>query len=351
MRRPIPSFASLCLVLAAGCDAAGTKPTDNGDNPYGLTLTGPGVLSVSPLDTTTIYSITPLGKVAPPGHVLPTDHIYISFVDAWSGQQQLNDCSARPVRAAGAGVIDFILATEARGDTKVDVQMTKTFHYYYDHVLLNAGMTLGKHVNAGDTIATTTGSCPSIDLGVWDGDYTPPGYVNTNRYAGQSLHVVPPLRYFSEPLRTALYRRVRLFEGVPSDKDGRTDWGVKGRLAGDWFHSSLATASAGTVGGPDGWPKSLSFLYDYFSRAPLLSVGGTVSPALVTPIPAAIGDPAMLGVADGVIAFATQAYNGLVNPGWFLIQMTTEDRLRIEFFATATSRPASFTSAAQDYVR
>jgi len=31
--------------------------------------------------------------------------------------------------------------------------------------------------------------------------------------------------------------------------------------------------------------------------------------------------------------------------------MTAEDRLRIEFSAGASSRPATFTSAAQDYVR
>ena len=342
---------ALCLALAA-CGGHETTSPPDGNNPYGLTNTGPGVLSVTPLDTTTIFAITPLGQVAPPGHTLPTDHIYISFVDPWNGQQQLNDCSARPVRAAGAGVIDFVIVTEPTGgDTKVDVQMSKTFHYYYDHVLLRPGMVPGTHVSAGDTIATTTGRCPSIDLGVWDTDFTPTGFVNTDRYVGQTLHVVPPLRYFPEPLRSALYRRVRLFDGVPTDKDGRTDWGVRGRLAGDWFHSSLATASASTVGGPDGWPKHLSFAYDFFSRAPILSIGGTVSPALVTWVPATVGDPATLGVSSGLVAFATQAYNGRLVAGWILVQMIADDRLRIEFVAGATSRPAGFTAAAQEYVR
>lgn len=348
-------FPALCLALAACGGACGghdtTSPPD-GYNPYGLANTGPGVLSVSPLDTTTVFAITPLGKVAPPGHTLPTDHIYIMFVDPWGSNQQNNDCRARPVRAAGAGVIDFIYVSEpALGDTKVDVQMSKTFHYYYDHILLRPGYVLGTHVNAGDTIATTTGRCPSIDLGAWDTDVTPPGLVNTDRYSGQSLHVVPPLRYFPEPLRSALYRRVRLFDGVPFDKDGRTDWGVKGRLAGDWFHASLALASASTVAGSDSWPKSLSFLYDYFNRQPLLSIGGTIGPALVTPVPTSVGDPAAISVSSGLVAFATQAYNGLWQPGWILVQMLADDRLRIEFAAGATSRPAGFTAAAQDYVR
>jgi hypothetical protein len=247
-------------------------------------------------------------------------------------------------------VIDFVLVTEAAGDTKVDVQVTASFHYYYDHVLLRPGYTVGTRVAAGDTIATTTGRCPSIDLGVWDSELTPSGFVNPNRYAGQSLHVLPPLRYFAEPLRSALYARVRLFQGVPSDKDGRTDWGVKGRLAGDWFHSSLASATSEVVGGPSGWPKSLAFAYDFFDRRPLLSVGGTISPPLVTPLPAGV-EPSAVSPTDGVVAFATQAYNGKLLAGWFLVQMTADDRIRIEFFAGATSRPAAFTVAAQEYVR
>lgn len=338
------------LLAAAACGGGrATSPGDAG-NPYGLPASGPAQLTVAPLDTSTIFAVTPLGQIAPPGHVLPTDHIYISFVDPWSGSQQNNDCRARPVRAAAPGVITFVLATEAAGDTKVDVQVTASFHYYYDHVLLRPGYTVGTRVAAGDTIATTTGRCPSIDLGVWDTGVTPGGFVNPSRYAGQSLHVLPPLRYFVEPLRSALYARVRLFAGVPADKDGRTDWGVKGRLAGDWFHSTLASAGADVVGGPSGWPRSLAFAYDYFDRRPLLSVGGTISPPLVTPLPAGL-DPATVSPATGVVAFATQAYNGMLRPGWFLVQMTADDRLRIEFFADATARPAAFTAAAQEYVR
>ena len=348
---PSLAIAALLTLLAACGGTSGTGPTDNGDNPYGLTTTGPGVLSVSPLDTSTIYAITPLGKMAPPGHVLPTDHIYISFVDPWGGNQQNNECSARPVRAAGAGVITFILVTEAAGDTKVDVQMTKTFHYYYDHVLLRPGMTLGTHVNAGDTIATTTGRCPSMDLGAWDTDYTPPGFVNTRRYAYQSLHVVPPLRYFPEPLRSALYRRVRLFDGVPADKDGRTDWGVKGRLAGDWFHISIANDSAGVVGGPDGWPKSISFAYDYGSGAPVISIGGTIATPGALTIAPGFPDFATVSVASGVVAYQGTPNVGLIQPGWLLVQMTADDRIKVEYFAGATARPAAFTGAAQDYVR
>lgn len=346
MRRSL-TFALACLL---GCKGGSSTAPGDSENPYGLTGRGPVPLTVFPLDLSTVYSISPLGKMAPPGHVLPTDHIYIAFVDAFGGNQQNNDCSARQVRAAADGVVDFTLVTESGGDTKVDVQVNATFHYYYDHVLLRPGVALGTRVHAGDTIATTTGRCPSMDLGVWDSGLTPSNFVNPARYAGQTLHVLPPLKQFNEPLRSALYAKVLVFEGVPSDKDGRIDTGVAGRLAGDWFHSSIASADASQTMGPAGWPKSLSFSPDYFNQRPLLSIGGTVAPAMITPLPPSV-DPTTWSVSSGRLAFATAAYNGLYQPGWILAQLIAADRLRIEFFAGATAQPSGFTSAAQDYVR
>jgi hypothetical protein len=345
--------ASLFVLGLAACGDGGahTVAPDEAWNPYHLTTTGPGVLSVTPLDTSTIFAITPLGSLAPPGHVLPTDHIYISYVDPWNGNQQNNDCRARPVRAAGSGVIDFIMATEAQGDTKVDVQMTKTFHYYYDHVLLKPGMVLGTRVNAGDTIATTTGRCPSMDLGVFDFDATPTGFVNTKRYAGGSLHVVPPLRYFIEPLRTFLYAHVRVIDGVPADKDGRTDFGIRGKLVGDWFHSSLANDSASVISSSVGWSKSISFAYEWFAHAPRISVGGVIaSPGLLAIAPTD-PDPATISVASGKVAYRGTSVLGSIGSGWVLVEMLTDERMRIEFFQNASTRPTAFTSAAQEYVR
>src|SRR5258706_7496571 len=138
------SLGSVALVALCACGGHG--PTSSGDaardgsNPYGVTATGPGVLSVSPLDTTTVFAASPLGKLAPPGHTLPTDHVYITFIDAWGGNVQAADCSKRPVYAAGSGVVAWTFVTETAGDTKVDVQMTETLHYYYDHVLLLPGI-------------------------------------------------------------------------------------------------------------------------------------------------------------------------------------------------------------------
>lgn len=346
--RAVTGGAAAMAIAACG---EGTGPSPE-DNRFGITATGPGVLSVSPLDTSTHFGGSPLGYLAPPGHVLPTDHVYLYFVDPWGFQPQGRDCSPRPVRAAGSGVVTFILVTEAAGDTKVNVQMTRTFQYFYDHVILKPGIVVGTHVNAGDTIATTTGRCPSIDLGVYDLDVTNSGLVNTSRYGPASLHTASPYKYFSEPLRTWMYNHVRMMEGVPANKDGRVDWGIRGRLAGDWFHASLAGESANVIGGPTGWTKSLSFAYDWYDNTQRrISIGGSIAPAgvvRVAPTDPAFGD---VQVASGVVAYQTTKTMGSITDGWLLVQMTAEDRLRVQYFPGATVRPLGFTAAAHDYVR
>jgi hypothetical protein len=142
---------------------------------------------------------------------------------------------------------------------------------------------------------------------------------------------------------------VRLFEGVPADKDGRVDWGVRGRLVGDWFHASLGSqASAGT---PDAWPKSVAFAYDWFDGAPRISIGGVIAMAGVLAIAAGDPDPAAVNVASGLVAYQGTRKLGGIGSGWLLAQMLAEDRIKLEFFPGATSRPAAFTAAAQEYLR
>lgn len=341
--------AAALLVAVTACSGGG--PTDpSGTNPYGLTITGPGVLSVSPIDTASVISVSPLGKLGPPDHTLPTDHGYITFVDAYGGNQQNNDCRKRPIYAAGAGVVTFVLVTETRGDTKIDIQMTQTFHYYYDHVLLLSGIAPGSRVIAGQQIGTTTGFCPSFDLGAYDLDVTLPGLVNQARYGDNTRHTVSPYKYFSEPLRSFYYSRSRLFEGVPTNRDGRIDFGVAGRLSGDWFHSSLPV-DAGSSGSPVGWAKSLAFAYDWYNGSARVSVGGTIAAPFSGSIGATDPDPATVTTATGVVGYQISRPGATETYGWMLVQMTASDRIRVEFFLGATSRPAGFTAAAQEYLR
>jgi len=76
-------MACALLLSLLACGGGGGSSGGNGGDiiTAGITATGPGVLSVSPLDTSTLIWATPLGSLAPPGHVLPTDHVYLMFVD------------------------------------------------------------------------------------------------------------------------------------------------------------------------------------------------------------------------------------------------------------------------------
>lgn len=349
-------FVLLLLLGACSGDDGGNNGAHSGgtDNPWGITASGPGVLSVSPLDPATLVTATPLGKLAPPGHVLPTDHVYLSYVDPWSGQQQNNDCSKRPIYAAGGGVVMFVMQTETAGDLKVMIQMTRTFYYYYDHVLLEPGIAVGSRVNAGDRIGTTTGRCPSIDLGVIDLEVNPPGLVKPSRYGDFGAHAASPYKYFTPELQTLYYSKVRLPEGVPADKDGRIDWGVAGTLAGDWFHESLANAPASTVMGPDGWGKTLAFAYDWYDGTPRISIGGLIATPGVLAIGNGDPDPKTVTPASGPVVYRTTRKLGLIADGHLLVAMSGPERIRVEYFpatAIASAPPTTFTAAAKEYVR
>lgn len=335
--------------MVSACGGGGgnkvTGPSSN--NPYSL-ATGRAVLSVSPIDPDAIFAASPLGKLGPPDHTLPTDHVYITFVNAFDSNQN-NDCtSLRPIYAAGSGVVTFVLATDARGNTKVDVQMTASFHYYYDHVVLLPGITQGTPVTAGQQIGTTAG-CPSFDIGAYDLDVTLPGLVNPTRYGISTRHAVSPYVYFSEPLRALYYSRSRVFEGVPGNRDGRIDYGVAGRLVGDWFHSSLPV-DTNSAGSPAGWAKSIAFAYDWYDGTPRISVGGTISPPFVGSIGADDPDPATVSLSNGLVTYQVKLPGARETYGWLLVQMTTADRIRVQFFP-GPSRPAAFTTSLQEYLR
>lgn len=341
----VTAFVASSLIACGG--GGGPSVGTNQGLPDGVSGTGPGILSVSPLDLSTLVAATPLGNLAPPGHVLPTDHVYLSFVDprgALTGQ----DCSPRNVYAAGSGVVNFLLQTETAGDTKVMVQMTRTFFYYYDHVRLVPGIKVGSKVTAGEKIATTTGRCPSIDLGVYDLDVNPPGFLRPSRYGEMGAHPASPYKYFSEALRAIYYAKVRVFEGVPVDKDGRLDWGIQGRLSGDWFHTSLPANASATD--PDGWARTVSFCYDWYDRTPKISIGGTIASPVVLTIGKGDLDPAQASTASGMLAYRDTPTGPQNRAGWVLVQMLADDRIKIEYFS-GDSRPIGFSNAAQEYIR
>ncbi|MEP7384119.1 MAG: hypothetical protein ABI910_20745 [Gemmatimonadota bacterium] len=336
---------SLLLAACGGDSGNAISPTHPVvDPPPGAVA----AFTVSPVALDSVAIITPLGNLAPPGHVLPTDHAYMYAVD-FDQRPIQRDSAVRGVYAPATGAIDFMYL-QAGGDSKVQFRVTEDFSYYLDHVVLLAGLTVGTIVHAGDLVGHTNPG-GAIDLGAWDRKVTNTGFVNPRRYGEQSLHVVSPWSRFTEPLRSQIYARLRRHPSA-TERDARIDFGVTGRLVGDWFHESLPVTAAESSG-PNGWPKSISFAFDYYDPSKVrISIGGTLASAGVWGITPEAPRPRDVQVASGKVAYrlmyteSTQVQYGLL-----LVEMLAEDRLRIEVFVGNQDGDAAFDGNAMIYLR
>ena len=72
MREALAAAAALSPLLLLAC--GGGPPSSPGSSTSGGSL----VFKASPLELSTIRQIVPLGNLNPPGHTLPTDHIYVN---------------------------------------------------------------------------------------------------------------------------------------------------------------------------------------------------------------------------------------------------------------------------------
>jgi hypothetical protein len=66
----------LILLLLPSCGGGGGGSNGGGN---GLPP-GPGTFSVSPIEVAAITNLEPLGAMNPPGHTIPTDHVYFYYV-------------------------------------------------------------------------------------------------------------------------------------------------------------------------------------------------------------------------------------------------------------------------------
>lgn len=305
-------------------------------------------LQICPLDLAEIRSITPLGNLNPRGgHVFPTDHIYLDY-----GRRE-----GLPVRAPTSGRI-FAMRGQIRDDFKIEVQVSDRFSYYVTHVLPVKGLSVGSTVDSGEIIAHTSGRS-MLDLGCGDTHVTLKGFVNPDRYPASTLHCFSPLRLYDEPLRTQLYSKV-IRDGA--DKDGRIDYDIAGRLAGNWFLAGLSVAES-SRGSPQTWAKQLAFAYDVRQpHARRVSIGGTTAPAGLYELSAVSPDPAEIDVKSGLVRLiltipepqetGSPHRKSVSAVGILLVQMLTPSRVKVEFFRGGKAEEiTAFTESARVYER
>src|SRR5262249_10233956 len=135
------------------------------------------------------------------------------------------------------------------------------------------------------------------------------------------------------------------------DLDGRIDFDVAGRLAGNWFLDGLPEGESTLLGAG---PKQLAFARDVGDPGAVrVSIGGTLALTGVFAIPASAADPENVSPASGRVAYRLSIGNPASGPasGLLIVEMTDGETLRAEAFPGSQATDAAFTSAAKIYRR
>lgn len=202
-----------------------------------------GLLSHSPVAEKDLSTIIPLGNLAPPGHVLPTTHMYYNYLHTNSGGTQVparttlyvpadmtvtrmmkmdNADQSKPYEAY---LIDFSICKEVTGyfilvqelneklaaamqppydeTQESDTGSGKKSHNWFKavDVKLTAGEILGY---AGGEAGFPDG----LDLALRDTRVPAPKLANPARWADNEKTYVCPLDYFSNDLSQRLYSKI-----------------------------------------------------------------------------------------------------------------------------------------------
>jgi hypothetical protein len=330
---------ALLLITATACSKKGDG--GSGSNTYN----GPNESSVftnSPISVPKIKFLLSLGWIQPVGHTIPTDHVYFWFDNP-------NNSVTLPVYALTSGKIEIILNVPVNGikECKVWFRVNEKFSYYLDHIVLDPSLKEGSTILAGQQVGTT-GLASSIDLGAIDENINT-FYANPARYFGQALHCGKPFQYFTDALKAQLYP---LVDREGTDKDGRIDIDIPGKLVGNWF---LDGATFYTDG-PDGWDKELSFAFDIQKPSVVLvSIGGQIGMTGKWTIHPNAVLPSQVSVANGKVAYALYSAGGLAadpdQRGLMIVQMIDEKHIKVQTFPDSKAADAPFDANAKIYAR
>ena len=343
MRKTIGILLAWTVV---GCgDHGPAAPTNNDFSPVPAPPGGVAQFSFFPVTPGAGQSITALGNLNPPGHTLPSDHIYFYDGDLSAGHPFGSE--VRDVVMPATGAVMFILQP-AGDDYKIMFRATQNFYFYLDHIFLSQPVTVGQILTAGTKIGVT-GTGAAIDLGAFDFSVKHTGFVDTLRYPSQTTHYVAPRDYFTPALQSDL--DAHLYRAASAtNKGGQIDFSVAGKLVGDWFLQGMPKDSSS---GPYGWTRQVAFVYDYYDPTKVrIAVGGTIGGPGVWGIDSLAPLPETVTPASGLISYKLY---GPFDPnfppsGLMLVQMLDPATIKIELFP-AGSTATQFTSNAAVFIR
>ncbi len=349
MRTPfILSISVLLVAMASACGKVGALAGGAGNGSGGASsgscsiLANPGspnsgfsasagLFTYSPLDVNTeINTIAPLGNLIAPGHVFPSDHIYLYM-------QGSTAAGAHNVIAPADGNVVGITTLNHPGgfvDYTLYVAVDRSFWWFVGHVQPAPGITVGSTITAGDVVATNSGWSTAVDFGVYNWNQSSnPGVLDDCIQNADGM-TDAPLSFYQGALRTALYNRVN----SASTPDGTIGLDVAGELVGFWTQEGNANPL----------DQNFDVTFGYQIVAPgiaQIASGGTGLPQGDYTV--GVSDPDFRAVtpSSGVV---TYHLSGSAS-GVLLVQLVSAGRLKLEFFPGAGS--ASFDSNAVYFVR
>lgn len=298
--------------------------------------------TAAPMDINALQSITALGNMGPWGHTLPTDHIY--FEHHLNGPSNYTPV---PVYAPGGGTIVGL------NNGRIDVKYDPVYQYWIGPLALADGITMGARVEAGQLLGHHS-TFPAFDFAVLRSTLQI-AFVNPLRYGRDTVTSDAPIPYFEEPIRSALYAKVKR---SGSEKDGKLSYDLAGTLSGNWYAEDLPVADSGRGGEEYYGVRKLSFARDVFSPdQQRVSIGGLHFTGLYA-VPRDAPQFASITPASGFVVYR------LLNPGtplsepvatttvgWLMVQMLDAERLRIQAIPLQPFAPTAFGVGAELYLR
>ena len=238
--------------------------------------------TVPPVDLNEVYDITPLGNLGPPGHTLPTEHMYFHISSGGASEKKI------PLRAPGDIFIMEVSGGEDvdQGEFSMFFALCKEVMGYYIHIKTLADAVkelirdigcevwtfnpsnicarrLVHQVAAGTVLGKVGDLQGNFDFGVYD-LRTNLEYANQHQYGGRSLHIVCPLDFYDNETRSELYAKI---VRTAEPKCGTVMQDVPGTLQGNWFLADAANPSG---------DEQLAFVHDNADPSTaVISVGGT----------------------------------------------------------------------------
>lgn len=302
----------------------------------------------SVLDFNDFSRIIPLGNINPPGHTYPSDHIYFVLTNT------VNDTM---VYAPAGGKVIYIGEPGIYGDRDIRIAVTNTMTYYIGHIFINENIKVGDIIAAGNQIGIS-GNTQCVDFGVLNKNVR--NEFLSGYYPVVALYGDKPLSYYAEPLKSELYSLVKppkpigdadyIYDGGVTD--GKFVYDIAGTLCGNWFKEDCMPNSWYE------WTAALSFSYDnYYTDQIRIAIGTTSTPYALNNNDNPI-KPEDVSVSSSAVAY--YIYNGnntnLGLPmgeriGLIMVQMLSDNKLKLEFFNDTTSISRAFTNSALYYIR